>query len=103
MRIDGDLFQHTKKLQFIEVSNGNFQNVGENLLSGLNALTNVWFGYNICTFSTITEAQCSLRCSLDNEVDGMRFKIDELLESIAAMCDRLVELEKIVREINARP
>lgn len=41
--IDGDLFQSTKKLKVILVFVNKLENVGENLLSGLNELTFVRF------------------------------------------------------------
>lgn len=127
--INGDLFQHTKKLQRIRFEAGKLQDIGENLLSDLNDLSFVSFQGNECidfvaetpqeieelkekllvqcpplenesttiiSMTTVTDDQCSFRCSLYAEVDELRLKVDEQNE-------RLVELEKVVREINARP
>lgn len=183
--IDGDFFQHTRKLQIIEVSYGKLQNVGENILSRLNELTRADFRSNSCiqfyaessqriaelkkklltecpplpsltttpiptteatttpipttipttisittskptttTIPTTTVAQCSLRCSLNEEVDELRknnsrqdgeivelLKINAVMQSvidkqdeiIRNQEDRLVEVEKLIREIAARP
>lgn len=171
--IEGDLFQHTKKLKRVELQVGKLQNVGENILSGLNELTEARFVANTCIYfiadtpekiqeliemllvkcpplggiSTTTPAatttvanpnECSVRCSLEDEFDELRTKVDEQnkiidelntkvigqAESIdelweknksqdetisqwhdknARQEERLVELEMMIREINARP
>lgn len=173
--IDGDLFQHSKKLQGFEFHTIKLENVGENLLSGLNSLRRAKLTYNTCINfdadtpqkieelkkmlleqcpplpqststttttttrpATTTEAQCSLPCSLNNDFDELKFEVAELRkdktkqdgeiaelkaiigkqdqtliaiksniaiqdEIISSQQDRLIELEKMMREIGSRP
>jgi hypothetical protein len=89
--IDGDLFQHTRKLKYINFRVPELKNVGANLLTGLNDLVFVWFEGSGCigTFNArtpqlieqlnqklLSQCPCSLRCSLDSEVDELRSKLD---------------------------
>jgi hypothetical protein len=59
------------------------------------------------TLSTSTSTQCTVRCSLDSEVDEMNAKfvtqIAKLKETNNKQEERLVELEMMIREINAKP
>lgn len=48
MTLDGDLFQHTPKLQEIDFSLNELEHVGHNLLAGLASLTVVDFSANPC-------------------------------------------------------
>jgi hypothetical protein len=54
--IDGNLFQHTRKLQIVEFSGGKLQNVGKNLLSDLSELKSLKFAKNQC-INFIAETQ----------------------------------------------
>lgn len=148
--VDGDLFHQNKKLQFMEFNHGKLQNVGENFLSGLDDLKHARFHQTPCIdFKAENSLQiqelktellmkcpplpskCSMRCSLEGEVDELKLKVgkqdekitrqdeinsrqDEtiarqekviagLIESNESLTERVVELEKIVREIVTRP
>lgn len=48
-KLDGNTFQNNRKLQFLELSFNNIQEIGPGLLNGLNNLTNIVFYTNICT------------------------------------------------------
>jgi hypothetical protein len=131
--IEGDLFQHTKKIQRIDIQVGKLQNVGENILSGLNELTVAWFVAHPCIYyqaatpeqiqelkqkllvlcppltstttisTTTSKSDCSLRCSLEDEFDEMKMKLEEQGEKIARQEYQIMELEKMIREIVSRP
>lgn len=165
--IEGDLFQHTKKLQWITFYSARLLNIGANILDGLPELTSADFQGNACInfgattpalipelkrllsvqcpplpSTTVTEInttpstttisnECSIRCSLDDEFDEFKVVIneklvkndennlkqdktiaeqkkiiDELLRNMSEMREiieiteiRVVELEKMIREI----
>lgn len=91
--IDGDLFQHTKKIQQIYFYwDGKLKNDNENFLNGLDALTQVWFdNTDMQVFadtpqkveelkqkiSEITKPRCFVRCSLGEEFDEVQLKSEE--------------------------
>lgn len=63
--ISGDLFQHTKKFQYLQITGGILKNIGENLLSGMNELTFAHFAvpcifYSANTPQTIEELKQKL-------------------------------------------
>lgn len=119
--IDGDLFQNTKKIQEISFIRGQFRNVGENLLDGLNDLKIADFQWNPCvnfyanspekiqelkllfmvpcppatTAAATTEAECSVRCSLTREFDELRWKVEEQ-DRITSKFSVKLEIIKIV-------
>jgi hypothetical protein len=124
--IDGNLFEHNRKIRTVEFPQGKLKNVGENLLSGLSELRVAGFSNNTCihytaySYQTIQdlkqmliiqcpplEATCSPRCSLDDEVDELKANLRETIarqEFINKKQDeRLVELEMLIREIGSKP
>jgi hypothetical protein len=68
--IEGDLFQHTKKLQEIEFHDGKLESVGDNLLSGLNELEVANFESNTCISSYAKTPE----------------EMEELKEKLSALC-----------------
>lgn len=52
--LDGDLFQHTTKLNFIEFASNRITNVGPNLLGNLAELIEVDFSNNLCISANAT-------------------------------------------------
>lgn len=103
--IDGDLFQHTKMIQKIQINNARLQNVGENLLSGLNDLTNVEFRGDACinffadTLEKIEELKDLLLVQCP-PLPGPTATVSTTTEDSADQCPLRCSLEKEVDELN---
>lgn len=54
--LDGDVFQHTKKLQYIALDFNRIEHVGFNILNGLPLLTSFYFHSNLCLNAYATNA-----------------------------------------------
>lgn len=122
-QLDGDLFQQSPRLAFIDFQGNLIENVGANLLSNLNELTFVSFINNPCIneFATTpyqieslrvqlltqcppldepteepetTVETCTARCSIDDEVDDLTALAEE-------QALRIENLEEVVRELTA--
>lgn len=149
--LDGDLFQYTPKLEWVDFERNQIANVGEDLLANLENLKRVWFHANTCidssaespqaiqelkqalltqcpflvtTQTSSTTDDCNVRCTVNEEIDGLTAKLgdqsrinDEFQETIqnserrihaledlvAKSDERILELEKQVREILSLP
>lgn len=114
--IDGDLFQNAKRIQRITIEYGKLQNVGENLLNGLNELRRAYFRGNSCIslyadnsqqiselkqnlLSQCPPLKCSLRCSLNEEFDELKLKVTKQDEKIAGQGQIIAELHKSNEEL----
>lgn len=106
--LDGDLFQRTPRLAFLSFDSNFIRNVGNNLLANLPALTSAYFGSNPCinvvattpqaiellkiqlftqcpslpVIETTTAGSCSSRCSINDEVDELRARIEAIERSL---------------------
>lgn len=126
--LDGDLFKYTPKLKWIYFSSNLIQHVGYDLMTDLIDLQNAIFLKNPCInvtangFLEIQElnmqlprkCRCAVKCSLGNDVQELQNKIDVLEELNiqqrtkqskldAETEERLLELEKQIRELNSNP
>lgn len=147
--IDGDLLQYTRKLQSVGFDRGKLENVGENLLNGLNELSDASFTENPCidfraynpqmfielkqklldqcppftatTMISTTVDDCLVQCPSDIEVGVMTAETenkDKVITEMQTVIDkqedfiielkkrnadqeqRLLELEKVVKNSN---
>jgi hypothetical protein len=105
--LDGDVFKYTPNIQFLGLNDNLIERTSSNVLNSLSALSTAYFGGNKCiNMNAATPAAilslkqtlasqcsvdqtCSLRCSLNEEVDNLKA--------------RITDLEKITREIIASP
>lgn len=116
--LDGDLFKYTRNLNWIYFNENLIQQVGYDLLSGMNELKYALFGDNICVNIVATTpakiedlnrqlpvlCRCSVRCSIGSDVDRLETQLDNLSTTTKIQNDfqtNLVEsLEKKVEELN---
>jgi hypothetical protein len=125
LSLDANLFQSTPKLVRIDFSLNSIRNVGSDLLSNLDDLVAANFQANSCVgfnannrqqveelkvllrdqcpsletttlVSTTTADSCSARCSINEEVD-------ELKRENVRINEELVELRRLIRELQANP
>lgn len=173
--IEGNLFEHTPKLKWIDFQSNRITNVGPGIFDNLDQLRTIYFVQNYCidqnaftlqeieelkqkltiqcpqasttqtstsstteaiststiTIGTTTEGTCSVRCTVNDEIDSLmesfaeqtRFndeqsKTNEKLqeinqETISRICEledlvakgdeRILELERQMREVLAKP
>jgi Leucine-rich repeat (LRR) protein len=101
--IDGNLFTFTRNLQWIFFNDNRIQNVGENLLAGLTALKQADFRDEICINQSATtpeaiqklNLQLPISCSCDGRINSLR---DEMMKIFEMQANRIVDLEKQMRE-----
>lgn len=123
--LDGNLFQHTRQLRDIWITNNQIQHVGHGLLTGMES-SYIWLYDNPCisaSASTPEEifklnlqlpiscppkapGECQLRCSLEDETDELQRvandqgkQISELKKVVSSHEERIEALERIVSEL----
>lgn len=126
--IDGDLFKHSPKLKWIYFSDNQIQHVGYDLLTDSKDLQAAIFERNPCINANAQgqiaiqelnkllpiKCRCEIKCSIGTDVKNMMIKMEILEESniqdkkqmtemMIIFEERLVELEKQVRELNSNP
>lgn len=109
--IDGNLFEFSPKLKWISFKQNLLEEVGSGLMSNLVDLKHANFQDNICidfvakTPETVKDliGKIEEKCFVASECSLLAGEMDEMRAQLRIHESRIIELEKLVREIGAKP
>lgn len=103
--LDGDLLMYNRKLESVAFTENLLMRIGPNLVKGLNTLVGINFHYNPCVSTAASSPQAiqALNDELPLLCPPISTECPDTCKKISSNEERIIELEKQIREISSRP